>query len=31
MMEHLEKQDDYRLAADYIRTVGSNNGILFSE
>jgi sugar phosphate isomerase/epimerase len=31
MMEHLEKQDDYRLAADYIRTVGGNNGILFSE
>lgn len=31
MMEHLEKQDDYLLAAQYIRKTGSENGINFVE
>jgi sugar phosphate isomerase/epimerase len=31
MMEHLEKQEDYDLAAEYIRKVGSETGISFME
>ena len=31
MMEHLEKQEDYNLAAEYIRKVGSETGINFVE
>jgi hypothetical protein len=31
MMEHLEKQEDYILAAEYIRKVGSETGISFME
>jgi len=31
MMEHLEKQEDYVLAAEYIRQVGSKSGISFIE
>jgi sugar phosphate isomerase/epimerase len=31
MMEHLEKQEDYDLAAEYIRKVGSATGISFVE
>jgi hypothetical protein len=29
MLEHLEKQEDYKLAADYIRDVGEKEGIIF--
>ncbi len=31
MMEHLEKQEDYLLAAQYIRKIGSETGIRFAE
>jgi sugar phosphate isomerase/epimerase len=31
MMEHLDKQEDYILAAEYIRKVGSETGISFME
>jgi predicted DNA-binding protein len=31
MMEHLEKQEDYYLAAQYIRKIGSETGISFIE
>lgn len=31
MMEHLDKQEDYILAAEYIRKVGSETGISFVE
>jgi len=31
MLEHLEKQEDYKLAADYVRSVGSKAGISFIE
>jgi len=31
MLEHLENQEDYKLAADYIRKVGDNAGIIFAE
>lgn len=31
MMEHLDKQEDYALAAEYIRKVGSETGISFVE
>jgi hypothetical protein len=31
MMEHLDKQEDYLLAAEYIRKTGSGNGISFVE
>ncbi len=31
MMEHLESQDDYMLAAQYIRATGAKNGINFFE
>ena len=31
MLEHLEKQEEYRLAADYIRGVGAKAGISFLE
>jgi hypothetical protein len=31
MMEHLDKQEDYLLAAQYIRNIGSINGIGFVE
>jgi sugar phosphate isomerase/epimerase len=31
MLEHLEKQEDYKLAADYIREVGNKTGIIFVE
>jgi sugar phosphate isomerase/epimerase len=31
MMEHLETQDDYSLAAQYIRNTGQNHGINFVE
>ncbi|MCX6320696.1 MAG: hypothetical protein NTX93_02695 [Bacteroidia bacterium] len=27
MLEHLEKQEDYKLAADYVREVGEKEGI----
>ncbi|MFZ0280470.1 MAG: sugar phosphate isomerase/epimerase [Bacteroidales bacterium] len=29
MLEHLEKQEDYKLAADYVREVGAKSGIRF--
>jgi sugar phosphate isomerase/epimerase len=31
MLEHLEKQEEYKLAADYIRGVGARAGISFLE
>jgi sugar phosphate isomerase/epimerase len=31
MLEHLKSQDDYKLAADYIRETGKKTGILFAE
>lgn len=31
MMEHLDKQEDYLLAAQYIRDTGDKNGISFAE
>jgi len=31
MLEHLEKQEDYKLASDYIRKVGDDTGIVFAE
>jgi hypothetical protein len=31
MMEHLDKQEDYILAAEYIRRIGSETGISFIE
>ena len=31
MLEHLEKQEDYILAAEYIRKIGSETGISFVE
>jgi sugar phosphate isomerase/epimerase len=31
MLEHLKSQDDYKLAADYIREIGKKEGILFAE
>jgi len=31
MMEHLDKQEDYLLAAQYIRKMGSETGIMFVE
>jgi sugar phosphate isomerase/epimerase len=31
MLEHLEKQEEYKLAADYIRNVGERAGISFLE
>ncbi len=31
MLEHLEKQEDYKLAADYVREVGEKVGIVFAE
>jgi len=31
MLEHLEKQMDYKLAADYVRQVGEKGGIVFAE
>jgi len=31
MLEHLETQKDYKLAADYVREVGKKAGILFAE
>jgi sugar phosphate isomerase/epimerase len=30
MLEHLKDQDDYKLAADYVREVGKRAGILFA-
>lgn len=30
MMEHLESQEDYQLAAQYIRKVGAENGVSFA-
>jgi len=30
-LEHLEKQEEYKLAADYIREVGARAGISFLE
>ena len=30
MLEHLETQKEYKLAADYIREVGKKAGILFA-
>ena len=30
MLEHLEKQMDYKLAADYVRQVGEKGGIVFA-
>ena len=29
MLEHLEKQEDYKLAAEYVREVGAKSGISF--
>ncbi len=29
MLEHLEKQEDYKLAADYVREVGAKSGVSF--
>ncbi|MCX6238954.1 MAG: TIM barrel protein [Bacteroidia bacterium] len=29
MLEHLEKQEEYKLAADYVRSVGEKVGIVF--
>jgi len=31
MMEHLDKPEEYNLAAEYIRKIGSENGISFAE
>jgi sugar phosphate isomerase/epimerase len=31
MLEHLETQEDYKLAADYVREVGKKGGIVFAE
>ena len=31
MLEHLETQEDYKLAAEYVRKVGSSAGIQFME
>lgn len=31
MLEHLEKQEDYELAAEYVRKVGTGSGISFLE
>jgi sugar phosphate isomerase/epimerase len=31
MLEHLEAQEDYKQAADYVRRVGANNGIVFMQ
>jgi sugar phosphate isomerase/epimerase len=31
MLEHLEKQEDYKLAADYVREVAAKTGISFAE
>jgi len=31
MLEHLETQEDYKLAADYVREVGGKTGIVFAE
>jgi len=31
MMEHLDKPEEYNLAAEYIRKIGSENGISFVE
>ncbi len=31
MLEHLETQEDYMLAADYVRGVGAKAGISFLE
>ena len=31
MLEHLDKQEDYKLAAEYIREVGKKTGISFAE
>jgi len=31
MLEHLEKQEDYKLAADYVREVGERAGIVIIE
>lgn len=31
MLEHLETQEDYKLAADYVREIGEKNGIVFKE
>jgi predicted DNA-binding protein len=29
MLEHLEKMEDYKLAADYVRSEGAKAGIRF--
>jgi len=31
MLEHLEKPEDYNLAAEFVRKVGSETGISFVE
>ena len=31
MLEHLEKQEDYKLAADYVREIGLKSGVVFAE
>ena len=31
MLEHLKTQEEYKLAADYVREVGKKTGILFVE
>jgi hypothetical protein len=31
MLEHLEKQEDYLLAAEYVRSVGVKTGVRFLE
>ena len=31
MLEHLEKQEDYKLAAEYVRKTGVRIGLNFSD
>jgi hypothetical protein len=31
MLEHIDKQEEYKLAADYIRVAGARAGISFLE
>lgn len=30
MLEHLDRQEEYRLAAEYVREVGRKTGIVFA-
>jgi hypothetical protein len=29
MLEHLKTEEEYKLSADYIRSIGETNGIVF--